>query len=113
MAAAAAARAAADALAAALRGSGASCANASYAHRVDDPSTFNFCAVPGGQADAFLFAALAVLVACCLHFSALSAVWVLVAGALAEAAGVFPFNLGRLGNAFTLWCGAEGGRGAG
>ena len=50
--------------------------------------------VPGGGADAFLFAALAVLVACCLHFSSLSAVFVLVAGALAEGF-VFPFNLGR------------------
>ncbi|PSC69954.1 Sodium hydrogen exchanger 7 [Micractinium conductrix] len=82
------------------------CANATYEQRIDDPSTFNFCSVPGGGADAFLFAALAVLVACCLHFSSLSAVFVLVAGALAEGF-VFPFNLGRLGNAFTLWLGID------
>ena len=62
--------------------------------------------VPGGGPDAFLFAALAVLAACCLHFSALSAVLVLVAGALAEGV-VFPLNLGRLGNAFTLWLGID------
>ena len=37
-----------------------------------------------------------MLVACCLHFSSLSAVFVLVAGALAEGL-VFPFNLGRWG----------------
>jgi hypothetical protein len=70
------------------------CANATYRHRLDDPATFNFCSVPGGGADAFLFAGLAVLVACCLHFGSLSAVFVLVAGALAEGL-VFPFNLGR------------------
>ncbi|PRW44236.1 Sodium hydrogen exchanger 7 [Chlorella sorokiniana] len=62
--------------------------------------------VPGGGPDAFLFGALAVLVACCLHFSSLSAVFVLVAGALVEGV-VFPFNLGRLGNAFTLWLGID------
>lgn len=50
--------------------------------------------MPGGGPDAFLFGALAVLVACCLHFSSLSAVFVLVAGALVEGV-VFPFNLGR------------------
>ncbi|KAL4858875.1 Protein ACTIVITY OF BC1 COMPLEX KINASE 3 [Chlorella vulgaris] len=61
------------------------CANATYAHRLDDASNFNFCSVPGGGSDAFLFAAAAVLVACCLHFSSsLSAVFVLVAGAIAE-----------------------------
>ncbi|EFN55361.1 expressed protein [Chlorella variabilis] len=38
--------------------------------------------------------------------SSLSAVFVLVAGALAEGA-VFPWNLGRLGNAFTLWLGID------
>lgn len=119
------------------------CMNATYAQRLDDPVTFNFCrcgarpgmqvhgccavqagqgeggscihvsknltappllhppclpacpcSVPGSGPDAFLFAALAVLVACCLHFSSLSAVFVLVAGALAEGL-VFPFNLGR------------------
>ncbi len=43
---------------------------------------------------AFLFAGLAVLVTCLLHFSSLSAVLVLVAGAVFEAA-IFPFNLGR------------------
>lgn len=56
--------------------------------------------MPGGGADAFLFAALAVLVACCLHFSSLSAVFVLVAGALFEGL-VFPLNLGR-------WVGGAG-----
>lgn len=120
------------------------CVNATYEHRLDDPSTYNFCrwgslteapllvechrgdraglfefsllqpckasgactsngpicprprarSVPGGGPEAFLFGALAVLVACCLHFSSLSAVFVLVAGALVEGL-VFPFNLGR------------------
>jgi hypothetical protein len=66
---------------------------------LDDASNFNFCSVPGGGSDAFLFAAAAVLVACCLHFSSsLSAVFVLVAGAIAEGF-VVPFNLGRCGGA--------------
>ena len=55
--------------------------------------------MPGGGPDAFLFGALAVLVACCLHFSSLSAVFVLVAGALVEGV-VFPFNLGRWARVF-------------
>lgn len=53
------------------------------------------CSVPGGGADAFLFGALAVLAACCLHYTSLSAVFVLLAGALIEGGAIFPFNLGR------------------
>ena len=82
------------AVAAAAPAASSNCTSASYAHRVDDPDKFNWCSVPRSAPDAFLFAALAVLVACCLHWSSLSAVLVLLAGALAEAA-VFPINLGR------------------
>ncbi|GAB4814387.1 hypothetical protein N2152v2_001433 [Parachlorella kessleri] len=88
-----------------LSGSNA-CANATYDHRIDDPAGYNFCAVPNTGFDAFLFAGLAVLITCALHFSSLSAVLVLVAGAAFEAV-IFPVNLGRLGNAFTLWLGMD------
>ena len=117
----------------------------------DDPTRFNWCSVPDSSYDAFLFATLAIIVACCLHFSALSAVLVLVAGAAGARQGgwggggggmspphaqprphpspqptaprplpphtppsppaaealVYSFNLGRLGNAFTLWLGVQ------
>ena len=39
-----------------------------------------WCPVPGGGADALLFASLAVFI-CCALYSRLSAVWVLLAGA--------------------------------
>lgn len=55
---------------------------------------------------AFLFAGLAVLVTCAVHSGSLSAVLVLLAGALCEAF-VFPFNLGRLGNAFSIFLSAD------
>jgi NhaP-type Na+/H+ or K+/H+ antiporter len=60
--------------------------------------------VPEGAPDAFLFAGIAIIVACVLHFRSLSAVTVLVIGAVAESV-VFSFNLGRLGNAFSIWLG--------
>jgi hypothetical protein len=42
-------------------------------------ANFNFCPVPGGGADALLFAAVAVALSCILYHR-LSAVWVLLAG---------------------------------
>ena len=80
------------------------CANATYAHRIDDPANYNWCPVPHSSPDAFLVASLAVLAACCLALSPLSAVFVLLAGAATEGLAM-PFNLGRLGNALTLWLG--------
>jgi len=62
--------------------------------------------VPNSGSDGVLFAALAVLCTCLLHFSSFSAVWVLLAGAAWEAL-VLPFNLGRLSNAFALWLGID------
>ena len=59
----------------------------------------------GGE-DAFLFGALACIIACFLHFSSLSAVLVLVAGVIAEVF-VFCYNFGRLGNSFVLWLGVN------
>lgn len=47
-----------------------------------------------------------MLAACVLHFSNLSAVLVLLAGAALEAVA-HPFNLGRLGNALSLWLGID------
>lgn len=63
--------------------------------------------VPGSSVDGVLFAALAVLAACLLHFSRLPAVLVLLAGAGIEAVLVLPRNLGRLGNAFSIWLGID------
>jgi hypothetical protein len=47
----------------------------------------NWCPVPGGGADALLFAGLAVFCSCALY-SKLSAVWVLLAGEAGIAAAV-------------------------
>lgn len=80
--------------------------NVTYDHRVDNPDMYNFCPVPGGGEDSFLFAAIAVIAVCLLHFSSLSAVLVLVCGAAMEIV-VFCYNCGRLGNAFTLWLGVN------
>lgn len=83
-------------------------AEATYAHRVDDPDAYNFCPVPNGSADAFLFAGIAAVIACLLtgHFPRLAPVFVLLAGAAAELL-VFSRNLGHLGNAFTLFLGVD------
>lgn len=54
-----------------------------YAHRVDDPNSYNFCPVPNSGQDAILYAALA-LVAACLLQGRLSALWVFIAGALSS-----------------------------
>lgn len=80
--------------------------NVTYDHRVDDIDAYNFCVVPGRGEDAFLFAAVAVFTACFLHFSSLSAVLVLVAGAIAEIF-VYCMNLGHLGNSFSIWLGVD------
>lgn len=80
------------------------CSAATYTHRIDNPESNNFCLVPDSGPDAFLFAGLAVLAACFLQASNMSSVLVLLAGAALEGL-VFPFNLGRLGNAVTLWLG--------
>ena len=81
---------------------GEQCVNATYEHRIDDPESWNFCPVPGGGEDVFLFLAVAVAIGSFLHFSRLSAVLVLLAGAVSEIL-VYWHNLGRAGNAFTLW----------
>ncbi|GIL45384.1 hypothetical protein Vafri_2634, partial [Volvox africanus] len=77
--------------------------NVTYAHRVDDPANYNWCIVPESAYDAVLFAGVALLVACVVS-GRLSAVWVLVAGALCEMAS-YRANLGRFGNSVALWLG--------
>ncbi|GIL78699.1 hypothetical protein Vretifemale_8066, partial [Volvox reticuliferus] len=77
--------------------------NVTYAHRVDDPANYNWCIVPESAYDAVLFAGVALLVACVVS-GRLSAVWVLVAGALCELAS-YRANLGRFGNSVALWLG--------
>uniref|UniRef100_A0A383V5V1 Cation/H+ exchanger transmembrane domain-containing protein n=1 Tax=Tetradesmus obliquus TaxID=3088 RepID=A0A383V5V1_TETOB len=77
--------------------------NVTYEHRVYDPDTLNWCPVPGGGADALLFAGLAVFCSCALY-SKLSAVWVLLAGALFQVANVY-FNMNHFSNALTIWLG--------
>jgi len=78
----------------------------SYSHRVDNPSSFNFCPVPDGTPDAFLFGSVAIACACLLHFKGLSAVVSLAVGAATEVA-IYAYNFGRIGNAFTLWLGVN------
>ncbi|KAG2490363.1 hypothetical protein HYH03_011165 [Edaphochlamys debaryana] len=78
-------------------------ANVTYDHRVDNPDNYNWCFVPDSAYDAVLFAGVALLVACVVS-GRLSAVWVLVAGALCELAS-FQTNLGRFGNSVALWVG--------
>lgn len=80
-------------------------ANVSYEQRVDDPDHFNWCPVPDGGYDAVLFVGVALLVAC-FASAKLSAIWVLMAGAVYEGFA-FYFNLGHLTNAATLWMGME------
>ena len=79
-----------------------------YSHRVDNPDAYNYCQVPNGSADAFLFAGLAATLACVLagHMPSLGPVTVLVGGA-ASGLLVFYTNLGHIGNAFTLFLGIE------
>lgn len=77
-----------------------------YWHRVDDPDSYNFCPVDGGSTDAFLFASLSIIIASLLHFSRMSAVLVLFMGSVIEVF-VYKYNLGRIGNAFTVWLGVS------
>ena len=65
------------------------CANATYGHRVDDVSRYNFCAVPGSGRDAALFGAVAVLAAVLATSveAGFSEVFVLLAGGAAQARG--------------------------
>eukprot|EP00882_Tetradesmus_deserticola_P018820 GHRQ01020212.1.p2 GENE.GHRQ01020212.1~~GHRQ01020212.1.p2 ORF type:complete len:180 (+),score=69.88 GHRQ01020212.1:283-822(+) len=77
--------------------------NVTYEHRVYDPDSLNWCPVPGGGADALLFAGLAVFCSCALY-SKLSAVWVLLAGALFQVANVY-LNMNHFSNALTIWLG--------
>lgn len=53
--------------------------NVSYAHRVDQPESYNYCTVPQHGTDAFLFASLALLAGACA-LGKLAVVWVLLAG---------------------------------
>ncbi|KAG1664314.1 hypothetical protein FOA52_005712 [Chlamydomonas sp. UWO 241] len=76
-------------------------ANVTYSNRVDDPAHFTFCMVPGGGADAVLFAATALLVAC-IASAKLSGLNVLLIGAATQVLA-FSVNLGRAGNAISLW----------
>ena len=80
--------------------------NVTYWHRVDNPDAYNFCPVEDGYTDVFLFASIAIIIASMLHFSRLSAVLVLFMGCAAEVL-VYKYNLGRLGNSFTVWLGAS------
>lgn len=77
-----------------------------YWHRVDDPDSYNFCPVEQGSTDAFLFASMAIIIASLLHFSRMSAVLVLFMGSAIEVF-VYKYNLGRIGNAFTVWLGVS------
>eukprot|EP00878_Enallax_costatus_P047164 GHUV01057584.1.p1 GENE.GHUV01057584.1~~GHUV01057584.1.p1 ORF type:complete len:129 (+),score=28.10 GHUV01057584.1:197-583(+) len=77
--------------------------NVTYSHRVYDPDANNWCPVPGGGADALLFAGVAVLCSCALY-SRLSAIWVLLAGALFELWST-GYNLNHFSNALTIWLG--------
>ncbi|GFH19668.1 Na_H_Exchanger domain-containing protein, partial [Haematococcus lacustris] len=86
-------------------GSASPCVNVSYVHRVYDPDNVNFCIVPDSGEDAVLFVAFALLVAVALT-SKLSAVWVLLAGALCEALS-WTVNMGRFSNAIALWLGMK------
>ena len=83
-------------------------ADVSYGHRIDNPDSYNFCPVPDGAADAFLFAGFAAAVGCVLWAlnARLASVAVLIAGAAAELL-VYSRNLGHFGNAFTLFLGVD------
>ncbi len=77
-------------------------ANATYWHRVDDEEGFNFCLVRSGSADAILFLSIAVIAASILHIRGFSTACILVAGCISEYV-VYEFNLGRIGNAYSIW----------
>ncbi|KAF8062812.1 NHX7 [Scenedesmus sp. PABB004] len=77
--------------------------NVTYAHRVWNDDARAWCPVPGGGADALLFAGLAVF-ASCATYSRLSAIWVLMAGGAFQVV-TNAYNLNHLSNAITIWLG--------
>ncbi|KAL4430847.1 hypothetical protein ABPG75_006103 [Micractinium tetrahymenae] len=79
--------------------------NVTYSHRVNAEDNFNFCSVPLSGADAFLFAALALLVAS-VCMGKLQSVWVLIVGGCLGILN-YEVNLYRLGNAISLWLGIQ------
>ncbi|KAI7841566.1 hypothetical protein COHA_004736 [Chlorella ohadii] len=79
--------------------------NVTYGNRVDAENNFNFCSVPLSGADAFLFAALALLAAS-VCMGKLQSVWVLVIGGCLGILN-YEVNLQRLGNAISLWLGIQ------
>ncbi|PSC75198.1 Sodium hydrogen exchanger 7 [Micractinium conductrix] len=78
-------------------------ANVTYAHRVDQPDSLNFCTVPQEGIDSFLFAGVALLVAACA-LGKLAVLWVLMAGG-ALGTATYWANLRELGNGVALWLG--------
>lgn len=81
-------------------------ANATYWHRVDDQDIFNFCTVRTGSADAILFLSIAIIAASILHIRGFSHACMLVLGCITECL-VYLYNLGRIGNAYTIWIGVS------
>ncbi|PSC68844.1 Sodium hydrogen exchanger 7 [Micractinium conductrix] len=79
--------------------------NVSYSHRVNAEDNFNYCSVPLSGSDAFLFAALALLVAS-VCMGKLQSVWVLIVGGCLGILN-YEVNLNRLGNAISLWLGMQ------
>ena len=79
-----------------------------YSHRVDNPRDFNWCPVEDGEPDAFLFIGITSVLSCLFLaiWHRLGSVFVLLAGALAQLV-VYQWNLGRVGNAFTLFLGID------
>ncbi len=64
---------------------------------------FGYCVVPGSGEDAILFAGVALCVTI-LSSGQLSALYVLVVGAVAESISYY-YNLGRFSNSIELWLG--------
>lgn len=79
-------------------------ANATYWHRVDDDDSFNFCLVEDGSADAIIFISIAIIAASVVHIRGFSHACILLLGCMSECL-VYLYNLGRVGNAYTIWLG--------
>ena len=60
-----------------------SSANVTYSHRVQDKENYNWCTVPDSGSDAVLFISIAIL-ASCICSGQLSALYILLLGALQD-----------------------------